>query len=295
MKNCSRILALSLIAGLAGVAFAGPENEDVPMTGAIRGDVKRVTPVGVQGSGGSTRSVSLQNVFDTADLDGLGTPAYTGFTQGLIADWGTMSLPRTGPSAFGPRTSTIDEVYFGLSNTLPDLFNDVVITFWDNPRMWETTGVANSGGFQASSTTISGAFIVSLADATPLFPSFSVYQVQGLSQLAAPIALDDNFFGITVEVLQQGTSTRDTGAVQIFNTDVNGAIVGWSEDRFGRDVTINNIIDETECNRVFTGVGNPANLFLRVDTLFCDSDFDGSGFSDTDDFDAMVRAYEAGC
>jgi hypothetical protein len=47
--------------------------------------------------------------------------------------------------------------------------------------------------------------------------------------------------------------------------------------------------------RVFSGASNPANLFTRINVNFCDTDFDGSGFSDSDDFDAYVRAFEAGC
>ncbi|MCK6478543.1 MAG: hypothetical protein L6Q35_17140, partial [Phycisphaerales bacterium] len=34
--------------------------------------------------------------------------------------------------------------------------------------------------------------------------------------------------------------------------------------------------------------------WVRANLAGCPSDFDASGFTDTDDFDAFVRAYEAG-
>ncbi|MCC6426098.1 MAG: hypothetical protein IT435_04685 [Phycisphaerales bacterium] len=38
-----------------------------------------------------------------------------------------------------------------------------------------------------------------------------------------------------------------------------------------------------------------AAIAWAEENLFCHSDFDGTGFVDTDDFDAFVHAFEAGC
>ncbi|MCG3123627.1 MAG: hypothetical protein GIKADHBN_02048 [Phycisphaerales bacterium] len=288
----NRILAMTVLAGAAAVASAGGPNEDTALP-AVKGEHRMLNING----GPVTRSLSLQTVYDTTDLNATGAPAYAGLSSvpPYYADWGTLDLPRVGQGTLGTFGQLVEEVTFGISNSAGVNTNDVEIIFWDNPRIWEVGGVAGTGGFQASSSATLGGFIVQLPQPTSLFPTFDVWTVTGLSALSTPIVLSDNYFGFTIRTFVSGTSTLDSTAVNIFNTDEGGPVVGWSEDRFARDVDANGVIPETECNRVFTGASNPANMFLGVAVNFCDSDFDGSGFSDTDDFDAMVQAYEAGC
>ncbi len=294
MMNRTRLLALTALAGLASLAYAGGPNEDTPSP-VVKGQHRTIN-VNPDGSG-NTRSLHVVTVYDTMDIDATGVPAYTGLTSAspYFGEWGTLRLPRTGVGNLGTFYQTVEEVTFGLSAVTATQLNDVVITFWDNPRMWEVGGTAGTGGFQASSTTVLGSFKVVLPQETSQFGTFDIWTITGLSALSSPINLSDNFFGITIDTYVQGTNTRDGQIYNIFNVDENGPIIGWSEDRFARDVSGDGIIPETECNRVFTGNSNPANLFLQINVNFCDSDFDGSGFSDTDDFDAMVQAYEAGC
>ncbi|MBL8964956.1 MAG: hypothetical protein KF787_11655 [Phycisphaeraceae bacterium] len=293
MTTISRTIAFALLAGTTAIATASGPNEDTPMTGAVMGQVRVININGESGT--TTRTGSLTTVYDNVDIDGVNAPSYSGFTQAWVADWGNMDLPRVGEGLFGPRPNVVDEVSFGLSHNLVGFFNVVEIVFWDNPRIWEVGGVAGTGGFQASSTTVVGGFRVALPAETATFPTFNLWTVVGLSGLSSPIVLTDNFFGFTIDVYDDTGNFRDVSAVQIFNTTENGSLVGWSEDRFGRDVDGNGVIPETECNRVFTGPSNPANVMLRVDTYYCDTDFDGSGFSDTDDFDFFVFGFEAGC
>lgn len=293
MTNIVQTTMIALVAGTTALATASGPNEDTPMTGAILESVRVIDASGQ--SAPATRTGILTTVFDTADIDSVNGPTYSGFTQAWVADWGNMDLPRVGEGLFGPRPNTVEEVSFGLSHNLFGFFNVVEIVFWDNPRLWEIGGVIGTGGFQASSTTVVGGFRVALPAETATFPSFNLWTVTGLTGLDSPIILTDNYFGFTIDVYDDSGTFRDASAIAIFNTTENGALVGWSEDRFGRDVDVNGVIPETECNRVFTGPSNPANVLLRVDTYYCDTDFDGSGFSDTDDFDFFVFAFEAGC
>lgn len=294
MNIHTRIVATSVLACLAGTAFAGGPNEDVASP-AVRG---QHTIINVNPDGGSgTRSLNLELAYDNCDLDGNGVPAYAGSTNAnspYFGEWMTMNLPRTGEGTLGTYSQVLEEFTFGLSAANPGAFHDIVITFYDTPKGWGLGGVAGTGGFQASGGVL-GSFMVSLADETPLWNTFGVFTVTGLSGLTNPIIFDDNFVGVTIDVYVQGTNTRDTFVYNIFNFDENGPIYGFSEDRFARDVDANGVIPETEMNRVFSGVSDPANMFFRFDVLFCDSDMDGSGFSDTDDFDAFVFAFQAGC
>ncbi|MCG3123858.1 MAG: hypothetical protein GIKADHBN_02286 [Phycisphaerales bacterium] len=66
------------------------------------------------------------------------------------------------------------------------------------------------------------------------------------------------------------------------------------------DANLNGIPDECDCPADFDGSGfvdtDDFDAFVRAFEAGTDNaDFDGSGFVDTDDFDAFVRAFEAGC
>lgn len=295
MTNRTRILALSVLAGVTGVAFAGGPNEDTASP-AVLGPR---TVINIDPNGGSgTRSLSLQTAYDNADLDGNGAPAYAGSTNSnspYLADWMVLKLPRTGNGPAGAFGQILEEFTFGLSAVNAGVFHDVVITFYDTPKGWGLGGVAGTGGFQAATATVIGSFMVKLAVETPQWNTFGAFTVTGLSNLDTPIRLTDNYVGVTIDTYLQDTTTRDLAVYNIFNFDENGPYIGYSEDRFARDVNADGVITELEMNRVFSGVSDPANMFFKMDVNFCDSDFDGSGFSDTDDFDAMVHAYEAGC
>ncbi len=295
MARRSSILALGVLAALSGSAAAAPPEEVTPEMGAVPFSIGTISAVDT-GDGNSTRTAQLTTVFDTVDLNGDGTPAYAGFQKSYCGDWGAFDLPRVGPGVAGPRPNVVEEVYFGVSEAVAGgaQLHDVVITFFDNPKNWEVT-TAGTGGFQAAATTIVGSIKIALPVTTSSFPNFNIWQIQNLSQLSSAIILTDTFTGFTIDIYKHGTTTRDTNAYNIFNLDVGGPVTGWSDDRFAQDTNSNGIIPETEMVYTFTGVANPANMFLRVDTLYCDSDFDGTGFTDTDDFDAMVHAYEAGC
>ncbi len=294
MSNRSRIVALAMVAGLSSVAFGNPDNVDTAAP-AVKGPH---FVINVAGGGSTSRSLTVHTAYDNVDIEAAGVPAYAGSTNAnspLLGEWMTIELPRTGQGNLGTFGQTVEEFTFGLSSASGGVFHDVVITFWDNPRAWGVDNVAGSGGFQASSTSILGAFRVSLLEETPTWSTFGYYTITGLSFLDTPIILTDNYVGVTIDTYYQGTEDRDLAVYNIFNFDQNGPIVGWSEDRFARDVDANGVITELEMNRVFSGVSDPANMFFKIGVNFCDSDFDGSGFSDTDDFDAMVQAFQAGC
>lgn len=295
MINRTRILALCVFAGAAAIASAGGPNEDVAAP-AVRGPQTIINING--GSGSTTRSLSLVTAYDSADLDGNGSPAYAGSTNTnspLLGEWMVMKLPRTGDGPAGAFGQILEEFTFGLSAANAGVFHDVVITFYDNPKGWGLGGVAGTGGFQSATAGVLGAFKVRLSTETPQWNTFGIFTVTGLSNLDAPIRFTDNYCGLTIDTYLQDTNTRDLAVYNIFNFDENGPVVGYSEDRFARDVNADGVVTELEMNRVFSGVTDPANMFFRMDVNFCDSDFDGSGFSDTDDFDAMVHAYEVGC
>lgn len=293
MSNRSRIVALAMVAGIASVAVANPDQVDVAAP-AVKGPHYLINING----GTTTRSLKTVEVYDNVDFNGEGTPAYAGSTNAnspYLGEWMTIELPRTGSGTLGNFSQTLEEFTFGLSSATGGVFHDVVITFWDDPRAWGIDNIAGTGGFQASSTAVLGAFRVSLSEETPLWSTFGFYTVTGLSALSTPIVLADNYVGVTIDTYFQGTNTRDLAVYNIFNFDQQGPRKGWSEDRFARDVDANGVITESEMARVFSGVSDPANMFFNFAVIYCDSDFDGSGFSDTDDFDAMVQAFQAGC
>jgi hypothetical protein len=175
--NRTAVLSFAALAFAAGSALA-QSNEDAPMPGAVMGS-HRVINLNPDGFG--SRTLGVVTVYDSADFDAVNNPSYTGFTQAWCADWGNADLPRTGAGTLGNFAQTVEEVSFGISNNAAGVFNDVIITFYDNPKNWEIGGVANTGGFQAAATTVLGAFIVELPGETSLFPTFDAFTVTGLS------------------------------------------------------------------------------------------------------------------
>lgn len=287
LTACS--ISLTGLMVLAGAAF-GQSADDLSAGVQVTYGGK-ILPQGVQ-AGNTDRSLSVVTVYDNSDLNQPGLNFFGSSAKPFYADEMTLQLPRVGEGVFGPIASTVEEVDFPISTTTGGN-NDVLVLFYEKPVRFAPGGVAGSGGF--ATDRFIGGVRFTLPAASPVFPSATVYTGTSLSGLSTPIVLTGNYIGISLAVVLTGTNTLDTSSYALFNGDATAPYVGFSDDNYARDVNNDGKIDETEMSRFFNGYPNISNVLTAVRVNFCDTDFDGSGFSDFDDFSKYVVAFEAGC
>jgi hypothetical protein len=286
------IAAAGVFAMCTHVAHAQPPSDGIQLFGPLE-----VTPGGTfsAGNGWSQRTSELITVYDNTHVNHYqtGDPADYTFaaTVSSAGDSLTLELPRVGPSQYGPRFQYLDRMEFSLSHLdrLPSgVMVDVYHLFYDDLVTWTGTG-------DCTPRVLLGGFYLSDIFLPPCDPGTCVtsFTVTDLWQLG--IVLDDNALTYVQTISfpnSGGTPNEDPDALMVFAGDgtasgVDGkAAVGESTDQL---FVVGN------CFYGFGGTPNVSNIRLKLDVIYCDSDFDGSGFSDFDDFSAFVNAFEAGC
>ncbi|MCC6425570.1 MAG: hypothetical protein IT435_01990 [Phycisphaerales bacterium] len=257
-------------------------------------------------------------IYDNVPILHDGTPGVIGITTGLPADfffvggtadagdWITARMPRAGDApAGGVFTQFIESLLFGISYTGPGVGPDVPVDsyhlWFDDLVTWDFPGALpdiTRGSF------LGGFFLPFLpaADITTC-GCFYAYTVAGISGAGIFIPIDDNYivYEHFIGVAGAPVPILDPAGLNVFNGDGSPAgidginNIGYSDDLFLFDADASGLYNDPEWLFFFGGTPFTSNLYLSMTVLFCDSDFDGTGFSDLDDFSDFVVAFEAGC
>lgn len=296
MVSC--VFALAMSAGRCVASF--PEVTEVePPKGGPRPEIRLLGPLQTHSSsttpgGGDNRSMQDVTVYDSTHVVHYQTGAPADFVfagnESDLTDSLTLELPRTGMGPYGRRGFPVSRVTFAIShlNREPNgVYVDVYHFFYDDLVTW-------SGDSNCIGRTFLGGYSLAGIFLEPCDPAtcFNEYTVTNLTDLG--IVLEDNFVAFEQVLAISGSDpiNPDPNALAVFAGDgtpggLSGAnVVGESTDTY---MILGN------CYASFGGTPYVANLYLAVGVDYCDSDFDGSGFSDLDDFSAFVQAFEAGC
>lgn len=242
------------------------------------------------GTGNDTRALNQVAVYDSWEAADAAGELYFFYGTGLNgnADDFNMDLPRVGQGIFGPISLTLTR-YSGLFVSLGGADFNYVVIWFNKGRSWSSVGPTDPiGGIAFQFTGLPGAGGYS-------------FDAPGLESLSTPIAFTHND-----ACLLQGNTTPDGSAYEPdtytgFSGDGSpsgedgGPAIGWSDDYFWPDLNGDGGVDGTESFYYFGGSPAVSNIAAAMDVLYCDTDFDGSGFQDFDDFNAYVGAFEAGC
>jgi hypothetical protein len=286
------IATVGILTTLASHANAQPPSEGVSLFGPLE-----VTPGGTfsAGDGWSRRSNELITIYDNTSVNHYqtGAPADYTFaaTVSSAGDSLSLELPRVGPSQYGPRFQYLERMEFSLSHLdrLPSgVTVDVYHLFYDDVVTWTGTG-------DCPVRSLLGGFYMADVFLPPCDPGTCVtsFTVTDLWQLG--IVLDDNALAYIQTISfpnSGGIPIEDPNALMVFSGD--GTPAG-TEGKAAVGESTDQIFVVGNCFYGFGGTPNVANMRLKLDVIYCDSDFDGSGFSDIDDFGAFVVAFEAGC
>ncbi len=295
MKPLLRAFAMLCPGAWPALACAQPTIAGEPIHVVI-GDHMTISAGGLTGR---PRSSGLAVVYDsTRILDGnTGVPANWFFVGGGTANSGdalTLELPRSGHGLRPGSSFLLDELTFSVFAE-PDEYPlvDVYHLFYDDAAVWAAPGA------ELMRRPLAG-MVVRVApcdsDHCDWTWDFTVTNIS--SEVSIPFT--DNFVGYQM-VITDLSGNIAAGAVATFNGDhtpsgLDGKFVaGRSEDLFYVDFNGNSFFDGEEGLYSFGGSPFTANLYLRLSVLACDADLDGSGFVDTDDFDAFILAFESGC
>lgn len=246
------------------------------------------------------RSSSLHVVYDSTHMFDATTGAPADFyfgavTSHLLGDAFTISLPHAGMGPWGRRISVLDEVTFGIAWNDHPLQRPIHVyhEFYDESAMFAETDAEllrrPLGGFvitvQPCDLSCNG--------------FFNIVTVIGLST-AMPIHFSDNYVIDQILVTDEN-DVPDPTALVAFSGDGtesgrDGIMAeGRSDDVYYLDQNANGYFDGNEGFYYFGGAPTNANMYLKLSVISCDADIDGSGFVDTEDFDAFIRAFEVGC
>lgn len=246
------------------------------------------------GDANTGRTLSNVLVYDNWEEDDATVGLSTLFTgTGILgsADNLALQLPRTGAGIFGPIASTLTRMSFIIATDTGD-DNSAFFFFSSGARSWSSQDLPGDlGGYGVNITGYSGA-------------GAYVLELTGLEGLTTPIAFTETNCAVEGYGADATGNYPDlTGNSAIVNNGDNsasgedgGPTTGWSDDYQWLDIDQNGFCNSgTESFYYYGGTPFVANMAIAMDVLFCDTDFDGSGFQDFDDFNAYVASFEVGC
>lgn len=255
-----------------------------------------VSAGGVYSAGGwQGRTSDVVPVYDSTHIVHYqtGAPADYVFaaTVSAAGDWLILEMPRAGASEYGPRFQYLERIEFALShlNRLP---SGATVDVY---HMWYDDLVSWTGGADCGVRTLLGGFYLESVFLPPCDPATCAtsFTVTDLWQYG--IVFEDN-----AVVYEQIISLPGSAGVPV--EDANGLMIlagdgtaSGTEGKAAVGESFDQLFVPGNCFYGFGGTPNVANIWVRMDVTYCDSDFDGSGFSDIDDFGAFVSAFEAGC
>jgi hypothetical protein len=222
-------------------------------------------------------------------------------------DYITLDRRNGGRGVFGDNVvGYIDGMYWGVCYNGDGSSDEVLVDdyelFFDDLVTWDSGGSLTDitrGSF------VGGVYFEDLP--VPDFNatgSFYAYSTSGFVDAAITITVDDNFLvyrHIYSLTGSGGTPVLDPNGMHVHNGDGTGTgtdgsnYIGASIDLFLVDADGSGDFNANEWLYYYGGTPFVANSILNLSVYSCDSDFDGSGFTDLDDFGAYVAAFEFGC
>ncbi|MCG3124147.1 MAG: hypothetical protein GIKADHBN_02590 [Phycisphaerales bacterium] len=303
-SNC---LTLATVVGLAATA-ASAQNVVTPITGLtpkFGGFINMVDgSISQYGNRALTTTIAYDNDFVADGTPGVidvtdGSPADYFFGGGVphAGDFVTLDRRFGGRGIFGDRiVGYVDTFTFGISYNGVDTNVDSYHLFSDDLCDWDALIPDMTRG------TTTGFYFADLP-ATG-FPTATIYTVTDIVAAGLFIPVDDNMFVVEHWISltgSGGTPVTDFNGITLYNGDGTATgnngdnYMGASQDRFLYDSGGDGFMGGGDANWYYGGTPAVANLYMGIGVQACDADQDGSGFADTDDFDAFVAAFEAGC
>ncbi len=207
----------------------------------------------------------------------------------------TLDLPRGGQGAPGRPGFLPVELTFGWawSGDKPAIWLDVHHLFYDDAAIWSPDGA------NLMRRPLQG-FVVRVYPCDVNCQGTINEDAVTVISSQVSIALSDTFVGYEmVTVDQSGLPAPNFMPAFAGDGTASGLdgkpAEGRSEDFVYVDADQNGTLDGNKGFYSFGGAPYIANLYLRLSLLACDADIDSSGFVDTEDFDAFIVAFEAGC
>lgn len=212
-----------------------------------------------------------------------------------VGDYVTLDRFRGGRGIYGDRVvGYMEELVWGTGHNFDTDVDDYHI-FYDHLATWQT-GDLTMGSF------IGGFYFADLPCVA--FPNVNFWGVSGLSG-ALGIAVSRNLLVHEHWISLTGSGgfpITDFSGITVYNGDGAATLgdgqnyLGDSQDLFLYDASGDGIFNGNEWLYYYGGGNFAANLCFGLALDDCDSDFDGSGFTDLDDFTGFVNAFEnAGC
>ncbi len=181
----------------------------------------------------------------------------------------------------------------------PEVLVDDYHVFYDDVVTWDSAGSLTDitrGSF------VGGIYFADLPvpDFNNQF-SFYAYSSGGWYAGGITITVDDNFLvyqHIYSTTGSGGTPVLDPNGMHVHNGDGTGTgtdgenYLGASIDLFLVDADASGAFNANEWLYYYGGSPYAANSLINISVIGCDTDFDGSGFTDGEDFGAFVAAFE---
>ncbi|HRJ50350.1 MAG: hypothetical protein KF787_07370 [Phycisphaeraceae bacterium] len=211
-------------------------------------------------------------------------------------DYVTLDRARSGRGIYGDRlVGYIEELVWGTGHNFVTDVDDYHI-FYDHLATWANGPDLTQGSF------IGGFYFADLP--TDAFPNVFFWGASGLSlALGIPVSrnllVHEHWISLTGS---GGFPITDFDGLTVYNGDGAANLgdgqnyLGDSQDLFLYDASGDGVFNGNEWLYYYGGGNFAANLCFGIALEECDEDFDGSGFTDGEDFIAFVNAFEnAGC
>lgn len=320
-SNC---LKLAMVVGLAAsAASAGDLNARQPITGiapVFKGWISmKDGSISMYGSRSITDRSAYDNVGDFADgtpgvedRDNANAPAdyYFAGIDADSGDWLTLDRRWGGRGddvGFGTPTVVghVDSLIFGISylgdGANPDVPVDSYHLFYDDLQTWDGSCADLTHG------SFLGGFVFQGLPAADInncgcFYAYGAGPFYDSGNGPIDIQVDDNHlvYEHFIAVAGSDPAVVDANGLAVYNGDGSGLsggqnYMGHSMDLYLSDGGADGLYNGTDWLWYYGGAPTAANMLLNIGVAGCDSDQDGSGFSDGEDFSAFVAAFESGC
>jgi len=320
----SSCLKLAMVVGLAASAASAADlHVRQPITGiapVFKGwiNVKDGT-ISQYASRSITDRSAYDNVGDFADgtpgmedRDNANAPAdyYFAGIDADSGDWLTLDRRWGGRGddlGFGTPTVVghVDSLIFGISylgdGSTAEVGVDSYHLFYDDLQTWDGSGADLTHG------SFVGGFVLAGLPAPDInscgcFYAYGVGPIYDGGNGPIDIQVDDNHLVYEHFIAVEGSdpATADANGLAVYNGD--GSALSGGENYLGQSMDLylsdgdgSGLYDGTDWLWYYNGAPTAANMMLNIGVAGCDSDQDGSGFSDGDDFGAYVAAFESGC